>query len=208
MRIYFCRHGESQANLIHAVSNRGLRHGLTQAGRQQAAALADRLARLQDEGRPLTRIYASPVLRALETSILLANHLHLEYEVTDALREYDCGEIEGRSDEAAWQQWRELFDAWVIHRQWERRIPGGENFHDLQARFVPFIDGLVQQFGGTETGLVCVSHGGIYWMMLPLVLANVNHALIQQYDFDYTTCITAELTPNGLVCLDWNGVTL
>ena len=29
MRIYFARHGESQANRLHEIANRGLRHGLT-----------------------------------------------------------------------------------------------------------------------------------------------------------------------------------
>ena len=38
MRILFARHGESQANRLHEISNRGLRHGLTKAGRWQAQA--------------------------------------------------------------------------------------------------------------------------------------------------------------------------
>jgi len=91
MRIYFARHGESQANLLHEISNRGLRHGLTRKGREQAVALAQRL-----QHRPIAHIYSSPVLRAIETSVILANRLEVDYEITDALREYDCGILEGR----------------------------------------------------------------------------------------------------------------
>jgi broad specificity phosphatase PhoE len=200
MRIYFLRHGESQANILHEISNRGLKHGLTRKGRKQAIALAQRLA-----GLPVTRIYSSPVLRAIETSVILANRLDLEYEVVEALREYDCGNLEGRSDEAAWRLWQELFDAWVVHRDWQRRIEGGESFYDVQNRFVPFIGGLVRQYGRTDNGLVCVSHGGIYWMMLPLVMKNVDHTLIQQYGFDYAACIVAELRGQELVCMEWSG---
>ena len=165
MNIYFARHGESQANLLHEISNRGLRHGLTPRGREQAAELARRL-----ENVAVTRIYSSPLLRAIETSVILAHHLSLEYEVVDALREYDCGIAEGRTDAAAWQLWQELFDAWTIHGQYEQRIEGGESFLEVRARFVPFIEGLVTQYAATSAGIICVAHGGLYRMMLPLVL--------------------------------------
>ena len=167
MRIYFLRHGESQANLAHEISNRGLRHGLTQRGREQAAALAQRL-----QGQAITHIHSSPLLRAIETSVLLAERWQVEYEIADALREYDCGLLEGRSDEAAWQQWQALFEAWTAHQRWEERIEGGESFYDVRHRFEPFVEGLVAQYGETQTRVACVSHGGLYWTMLPLVLKN------------------------------------
>ena len=200
MNIYFTRHGESQANLLHEVSNRGLHHGLTRKGREQAVALASRLA-----GFSISRIYTSPLLRAIETSVIVAQRLDLDYEVVDALREYDCGIAEGRSDPAAWDLWQELFDAWVVHKRWGQRIEGGESFDDIRQRFVPFIEGLVRQYGPTEEGVLCVAHGGVYWMMLPLVLKNVDHALISKHRFGYATCIVSELRPEGLICVEWNG---
>lgn len=200
MRIYFVRHGESQANLLHEISNRGLRHGLTRRGREQAEALSQRL-----QGARIAHIYSSRVLRAIETSVIIAHRLNVEYEVTDALREYDCGELVGRSDEEAWQGWRELFDAWVVHHRWEQRIAGGESFHDIRGRFEPFIAGLVQRYGNPESNVTCVAHGGVYWMMLPLVLKNVDTDLIVQHGFAYTACIVAEWRPTGLYCVEWNG---
>ena len=151
------------------------------------------------------RIYSSPVLRAIETSVILANRLDLDYEVVDALREYDCGIAEGRSDDVGWQLWQELFDAWVIHKRWGQKIEGGESFYDIRDRFVPFIEHLVSRYGDTETEIVCVSHGGTYWMMLPLVLENVDHKLISKHGFDYAACIVSELRPAGLFCIEWNG---
>lgn len=200
MRLYFTRHGESQANLLHEISNRGLRYGLSSKGREQAHALTQHL-----EGQGITKIYSSPLLRAIETSIILANSLKLDYEITDALREYDCGILEGRSDDEAWQGWQALFDAWVIHKDFQRRMPDGESFNDIRARFMPFIEGLIQVYGDTDTTIACVAHGGLYWMMLPLVLSNVTTQLIRQYGFDYTACIVAESRPSGLVCIKWNG---
>lgn len=200
MRIYFVRHGESKANVLHQISNRGLRHGLTAKGRQQAEALAQRL-----RGHAITRIYSSPLLRAIETSVIIANRMGVEYEVSDALREYDCGVMEGRSDEAAWQAWQELFDAWVMHHRWGEHIRGGESFDDIRARFEPFVRGLMDNYGQTEAEIVCVTHGGLLWIMLPLVLVNLRATPILSRHMSYTTCVVAELRQEGLLCVEWDG---
>ena len=44
MRLYFVRHGQSEANVLRVISNRDLPHHLTDMGRQQAEALARSLA--------------------------------------------------------------------------------------------------------------------------------------------------------------------
>lgn len=203
MRIYFTRHGESQANILHQISNRGLVHPLTRKGRGQAVALAEML-----QSRAITQIYSSPILRAIETSIIVADRLGVDYEVTDALREYDCGIAEGRADEGAWGMWQALFDDWVVHKRWERRIEGGESFYDIRDRFVPFIEGLVARYGATDANLLCVAHGGVLWMMLPLVLPNVDNDFVQKHNLGYTTCIVSELGSEGLRCVEWDGITI
>lgn len=201
MRIYFTRHGESHANVLRQISNRGLVHPLTQKGREQASALADRL-----RGCAITRIYTSPVLRALETTVIVAHRLGLEYEVADGLREFDCGIAEGRTDQEAWQLWQAAVDNWTEHRRWEWRIPEGESFCDIRNRFVPFVEGLVAQYRESDAALLCVSHGGVLWMMLPLVLANVDHDWMAQRGLANTALIVAELGPDGLRCVEWDGV--
>jgi broad specificity phosphatase PhoE len=128
------------------------------------------------------------------------------YEVTDALREFDCGSAEGRADEAAWQMWHDLFDAWTVHQRWEQRIEGGESFHDVRDRFVPFIEGLVAQYGATDANLLCVAHGGVLWMMLPLVLPNVDADLMSKHGFGHATCIVSEIGADGLRCVEWDGI--
>ena len=144
------------------------------------------------------------MLRAIETSILLASRLGVEFEICEALREFDCGILEGRSDEEAHKGWKDLFDAWVLRQEWERRIEGGESFYDIRSRFVPFIDGLVQDYGNSGANIACVSHGGLYWMMLPVVLRNVDAAMIERFGIGYTACIEAELRGQELFCVAWN----
>src|SRR5919201_4975460 len=124
--LYFVRHGESEANLLHEISNRGLKHGLTERGRAQARALADTL-----RDRNIQRLYASPLLRAQQTAEILARELGLQAETTDALREYDCGVAEGRADADAWALYQAAEDQWRLGR-WESRIDGGESVLDME----------------------------------------------------------------------------
>lgn len=201
-KIFFARHGESQANIVHEISNRGLRHPLTQKGREQARMLAERFQQC-----PLSHIFTSPVLRAIETTVIVANQLGIEYEVTEALREYDLGDLEGKSDEKTWELWRQLFDDWTKYRHWQRCAPGGESFYDVRNRFVPFINRLFQEYRDPQANLLCIGHGGLYWITLPLVLTNIDTEFILKHQsFPYASLIVAELRSEGLVCLEWNGV--
>ena len=72
MRLYFIRHGESEANIANVFSNRPPGHALTAAGREQARGAGRAPA---PEG--LTAIYSSPLLRATQTADILAQSLGL-----------------------------------------------------------------------------------------------------------------------------------
>lgn len=200
MRIYFARHGQSEANLLRVISNRDLPHGLTDLGRQQAAQLADRLA-----GAGITHLFASPVLRAAQTGEILSARLGLPCQPTEALREYDCGVLEGQSDEASWSLHHQVFDDWLIRRQWDSAIPGGETFNDIRARFEPFIRGLVSAPGSEGRNYLLVGHGGLYLCMLPVVLTNIEFAWSARQVFPNTAYVLAEQTSTGLFCREWCG---
>ena len=200
MNIYFTRHGESEANLLREHSNRGFKHPLTVKGREQAAALAQRLANI-----PVARLFTSPIMRTVQTAEILSGTLGLPYEITDALREYDCGILEGRADEAAWQLHFAVFDAWVHQKDWERRIESGESFIAIRNRFVPFIERLIAEYGESPANIVLVGHGGLYRCMLPLVLANADSDFVLQQPMGNTACIVAETRPEGLILIKWEG---
>ncbi len=200
MRFYFARHGESQANLLHVISNRNLPHHLTEAGREQARKLAERL-----RGNPIRCLYTSPLLRAQETSAIIAGILELDYKIADGLREYDCGVAEGHSDQAAWQLWQAEYDAWVFTQDYDYQIEGGERFWDVRQRFESFINTVTEASGGSADQILCISHGGIYSVMLPLILQNISPLHLMKLGFDYTSCIVAEHRAGGLVCIEWNG---
>ena len=203
LTVYFARHGESEANLKREFSNRGLKHGLTARGRQQAAALARAL-----RGRPISRNFSSPLLRARQTTTIVAPVVGAPYEIVDALREYDCGVLEGRSDQGSWDRYAWVEQEWLGHGRLEARIEGGESFLDMQRRFLPFIARLVEEHPAARGDLVLIGHGGLYRCMLPLILRNVDVAFARAHALGPTGWATARLAPEGFICTAWEGAEL
>lgn len=198
MKLFFVRHGESEANTRHVISNRQSPFGLTDLGRGQAKALADGLQEI-----PFTAIYSSPVRRARETAEILSQALGRPYEVIEALREYDCGILEDQSDEASWELHREIYDDWTLNKNYQRKPEEGECFHDIRERFVPFIEALIHNGLETNDHILCVGHGGLFQLMLPLVMVNVEDVFVRTHAIEHTYCIIAKQQLAGLVCLQW-----
>lgn len=201
MRIYFVRHGQSVANTARVISNRNLPHPLTELGRQQATALAQSLAAVKFE-----QIYASPILRAVQTAEIVAAALGVPFDMADALREPDCGIMEGRADEAAWAEHKRVTLDWLLHEKFDSHLDGGESHHAVRARFVPFIQQLIDQHHGTDHNLLLIAHGSVLYMMLPVVLCNVTLAFAREQPMPNTAVIMAEERADGLVGVEWCGV--
>jgi len=194
-RLYFVRHGESEANRLRVFSNRDVAHGLTDLGRQQVQRLADRLATI-----PFSAFYCSPIPRAIESAHILAARLGIDVVVSSAIAEYDMGICEGRSDDASWRQYWALRQAWLRH-EWDARIEGGESFNDMRARFLPFIDQL--RAGARDENVLLLGHGGTFICMLPLLMSNVDSSFAEQHGLDHTDAIVAQLDAESMTCLEW-----
>ena len=191
---------ESVANTLRVISNRHVPHPLTEVGRQQAAELAAALAGVSWAG-----LYASPILRAVQTAEILAAAFNLPIQIADALREPDCGELEGRSDEAAWDEHQRVMVDWLLHEKFDSRIAGGESYWDVRARFVPFIGQLITQHAHTAHNLLLIAHGSLLYMMLPEVLSNIDLAFAREQPMPNTAVIVAEQREGGLTCVEWCG---
>jgi broad specificity phosphatase PhoE len=99
-------------------------------------------------------------------------------------------------------------DDWFSHQKFDSRMPGGESFHDIQKRFVPFIEGLLQDGKNLSHSIILVAHGGLYLAMLPVIFKNVNFSFALENGFPYTACAIAEFRLDGLYCTSWCGVVL
>jgi broad specificity phosphatase PhoE len=198
MKLYFVRHGESEANVLRVISNRGWVHPLTEKGRQQARDLAEKL---RDAG--VVKIYTSPLQRAVQTAEILSQILGIEFEITGALREFDCGIAEGRSDAEAWQLHAWVSEEWAVHHRWDSRIEGGESCLELRSRFLPLVNSLVRDHAGNHENFMLIGHGALYYHILTQTLVNLPPHF--EGPFPNTGYVLAEARPEGLVCLEWCG---
>lgn len=204
MLLYLTRHGESEANVARIISNRTLPHPLTPRGIAQAEQLATQLV-----GTGIARIYTSPIPRAQETAAIVGDALGIVPAVTPALREFDCGPMEGRGDAAAWAAHDAVTRAWDEEGAYDRRIePDGESFNDIKARFLPLV---AHVYAGAERfpgNVLLVSHGSVLLQMLPLIFANVDRAFTRRHPLANCALVIGEPRANGLVCRAWDGLTL
>lgn len=192
LRIFFVRHAESEANVLRVYSNNGWKHPLTALGVAQANSLANRLL-----PEKITHIFSSPVMRAVQTSEILSTSLGVPFTVADALREFNVGIYEGKPIDDGKILRKEVETAWFTGKDLSRAMPGGESYLDIRQRFVPFINELIQTNRTRDASIVLVSHGGIYFSMLPEILANLTHPQMQQHSFINTGYVIAELQPDA-----------
>jgi probable phosphomutase (TIGR03848 family) len=121
---------------------------LSDEGRRQAAALADRLA-----GLPVSAVFASPIERTTQTATAVAERHNLVVQPLAGVLEADYGEWTGQklADLAKTDLWK------VVQRAPSRAsFPGGESLAAMQARMVAALDTLVAEQAGKL--LVVVSH--------------------------------------------------
>ena len=93
MKVYFVRHGESEANLHKRFAGQS-DVPLTEKGRAQAEAVRPILADI-----PFNKVYSSDLIRAHDTQKLALPGY--EAETTKLIREIDVGSLVGKSIEAA-----------------------------------------------------------------------------------------------------------
>lgn len=150
VRVVLARHGQTDANVVHALDSRPPGAPLNELGRAQAATLSERLA-----GEPVTAVYASHALRAQQTAAPVAAAHGLEVVVVDDVQEIFIGDLEGRADGPARELFVKIYHAW-LNGDLDARLPGGESARELQERFAAALEKLTRAASDT---IVLVSHG-------------------------------------------------
>src|SRR5450756_2599135 len=141
LTLILTRHGEAAPGDV--MLGGQLDVTLTPEGRQEAEALARRLA-----GIRIDRIVSSPMLRALETAQTLATGRPVE--VDERLRELDYGRWEGLTYEEIDARDPELRTRWD-HDPGSTHSPGGESGEDVAARALSFLVDLLEAELGTNS---------------------------------------------------------
>jgi broad specificity phosphatase PhoE len=153
VQITFVRHAESEAN----VTGRWQGHGdakLSEEGRRQARALAERLSRERFDV-----VIASDLTRAADT----ARAVHTQVELDPRWREVDVGAWEGLTREEVLQRFPEQIAA--LQKGEVLPIGGGESWADLLQRVEAALGDLQRRLGADQKALV-VTHGGVIHMLV------------------------------------------
>jgi probable phosphoglycerate mutase len=147
---HLLRHGE-HGLLGRVLAGRMPGVGLTERGRAEIAAVAERLA-----GEPIAAIYSSPLQRTRESAEIVAARLQLPIEFRDDVIELDFGEWTGATFDSIRADPR--WEAWRTHRS-IAAIPGGESMRQVQRRAVDALLDINQRH--PHQTVVVVSHGDV-----------------------------------------------
>lgn len=156
MTVVLLRHGRSTSNTAHVLAGQSDGVDLDDRGREQAAALVQRLGSL-----PIRAIVTSPLLRCTRTIEPLAAALGLVPLVDERLSEVDYGQWTGRKlgelvKEPLWK---------VVQAQPSAAVfPDGEGLAHVQARAVTAVREhdrrLADEHSGDALWLAC-THGDV-----------------------------------------------
>lgn len=149
MIILIARHGQSDWN----ASRRWQGHAdrpLTEKGREQAHALAARLAHID-----LDAVYSSDLRRARETAEVVADSQGLEVFARPDLREVDVGSWSGLTRAEAEERFPEGFARWKLgFPGWE----DGESYEAMTDRVLEAVKSIAAD--NPDGRVLVVSHGG------------------------------------------------
>jgi broad specificity phosphatase PhoE len=147
--ILLARHGQSDWNQERRWQGHADRP-LTDKGRAQAHALADRLADTE-----LEAVYSSDLRRARDTAEIVARTKGLELRALEDLREVDVGSWSGLTRSEAEARFPEAFALWTAGGEgWD----DGETYEQLSERVVRAIHSIAAAH--PDGRVLVVAHGG------------------------------------------------
>jgi 2,3-bisphosphoglycerate-dependent phosphoglycerate mutase len=196
MKLYLIRHGQSTNNALWAANGpraeRSEDPELTALGRQQAALLARFLSRdagvaevpaynpKDIGGFGITHLYCSPMIRAVDTAMYIAEALDLRpkawrdlHEVGGIfLQDVESGEpvgLPGHKRAFFRERYPELILSDELHEEgwWNRPL---EPLNERRKRAERVFGELIERHGNTDDRVALVSHAGFYNYLMGAIL--------------------------------------
>lgn len=160
--VYLIRHADALPDASEVVGGGYDHQSLSELGRRQSLALAERLG--EDS---IAAIYSSPIKRAWETASFIGEALGLEVYVDEELREVDLGPIpphllahampEERA--AAVRAYLHGIEYTALQVGFWSQIPGCEPSELFRARLTETVGRIAKQYPGKR--IAVVSHTGV-----------------------------------------------
>lgn len=182
---HLLRHGERASARVLVGRMPGV--GLTERGRAEIAAMAERLAE-----ESVAALFASPLQRTRESAEIVAGRLGLPVEFRDDVIELDFGEWTGATFDTIRADPR--WEAWRLHRS-VARIPGGESMREVQRRVVEALFEINERH--LHETVAIVSHGDVIRSALLFALG---------LSLDHYARIEVAQGSISSICLDSGGI--
>ena len=160
MKLYIIRHGQTDWNIAKKIQGRQ-DIPLNERGHFQAQCLGKAM-----ENRPITAVFSSPQIRAMETAIAVASPAGVPVIPVRDLMEINYGVWEGKTEEELLRDDRALYEAWWSHPA-ETAPPEGESINQVNERCRQAWKEIKPQLTGDAA---IVAHGGLlaHFMEQPL----------------------------------------
>ena len=149
--IYIVRHGETEWNAEGRIQGH-TDVGLTERGREQARAIAGRLA-----GISFDAAYCSDMSRTRSTAQIILGERANQLSESPDLREYNKGVFEGLTPDEYRERYPDLYEASLVNDP-DFAPPGGETIRQCQARMTGFVKLLRERH--LDQDVLVVGHGG------------------------------------------------
>ena len=119
MKLYLIRHGQTDWNIQGKIQGS---HDipLNDTGRAQAKLVAEGM-----DSRPVTKIFSSTLMRAVETARMIGDRQHVDIYLVPGLIEVEFGKWEGMTWAEIKEQYPNEYERWFINPV-EVAPPGGE----------------------------------------------------------------------------------
>ncbi|MCJ7738472.1 MAG: alpha-ribazole phosphatase [Anaerolineae bacterium] len=197
LRLLLVRHGETAWNASGRYQGQ-MDIDLNAAGRQQAEAMAERLASVS-----ICAIYTSDLSRAWETAIVLAERQSASATPDSRLQELNFGEWQGLTYREIAEKDPERLAVWNEDRV-GRTPPGGESLGAMAERVRSLIEDVHDTYSDGTVALV--SHGGTIRVILCVLLG---HPVERYWHFEVDNTAIAEIEWRelGPVVVRWNDAT-
>lgn len=153
MRIYLIRHARQESKLCNDNSP------LCEIGKEQARLLGKRM-----ETYHIDRVYASDLMRAVETATIMTEQWKapLEVCIREGLRETDFGELTYQTDDEIKVKYKDFMESrYHVEEDWA--YPGGESGKEVFKRAMKVMDEILSS---NCKNVAVVTHGGTIRVVL------------------------------------------
>jgi broad specificity phosphatase PhoE len=161
VRVVLVRHGQTNWNTEDKYRGR-IDVKLNKRGVHEARLIGKKLSKI-----PVSGIYSSPLLRALDTSHIIANFHTESVQILEELIDIDFGVWQGMERDEVIGKYPEIYSMWIKNPD-RVKIPGAESLDDVRNRVIGCLNFILSK-QGSETVFV-ISHGLVNKVILCAVL--------------------------------------